>query len=70
MLNDYMGGQDILGVSPMTRLNKMNASERLNKAQKRRHENSAIWIRCGKVNRERLKANCKALGGAGFSLTI
>jgi len=35
MLIDYMGGQGILGVSPTTKLNKMNASERLNKAQKR-----------------------------------
>ena len=70
MLIDYMGGQGILGVSPTTKLNKMNASERLNKAQKRRQENSAVWIRCGRVNRERLKTNCKALEGVGFFLTL
>lgn len=70
MLIDYMGGQDILGVSPTTKLNKMNASERLNKAQKRRQENPAVWIRCGKASRERLKTNCKGPEGVGFFLTI
>lgn len=48
MLIDYMGGRDILGVSPTTKLNKMNASERLNKAQKRRQETQPFGLGVGK----------------------
>lgn len=41
-----MGGQDKLGVSPTTKLNKMNAPKKLNESetQKRRVENPAIGL--------------------------
>lgn len=61
-----MLGQDKPGVSPTTKLNKMNALERLSKSksQKKDRRKFCYWIRCQRDNSKRLRANCEDLEGA------